>query len=149
MNVQGYRKKTKKELLDAIDKCVTITQLFSLVQHEGIVIQMRCSNGGQASNIPSKKLKTDEEVMLESPVDKMKREIKDIVKGQFFNEIDSAKNISELFAIIHREGINIPMRCSNGGQASNIPSKVLKTDEEVMLESPVEKMKREIKEMLC
>lgn len=80
MLVQGYKKKTKKELLKAIDQCTSISQLCALVQHENIVIQMRCQSG--ASCIPPKKLKTGYEVKQISPLDKMKNEIKNIVNSR-------------------------------------------------------------------
>lgn len=83
MQVQGYKKKTKKQLLKAIDESKTITQLCALVQLEGIVIQMRCSNGGYASNLPKKQLQTDDIQQIESPLDRMKRQIREIVEREF------------------------------------------------------------------
>lgn len=82
MQVQGYKKKSKTKLLKEINECKTISQLCALVQHEGIVIQMRCDNGGRASNIPVKKLPTGKFIEQESPLDKMKREIAEIVKAK-------------------------------------------------------------------
>ena len=34
--VTGYAKKPKKELIKAIDDCVSLSQLFALIQHENI-----------------------------------------------------------------------------------------------------------------
>ena len=167
MNVRGYKKKTKEELLKAIEECTSINQLFALVQHEGIVIQMRCSNGGQASNIPSKKLETNQGIMRETPLKKMKREIRDIVldsckeekkevkkekpdarKQRLLSAVDRCTTITQLFAIVQHEGLVLPMRCSNGGQASNIPFKQLPKTEEIKKENPVDKMKLDIREMI-
>ena len=38
--VTGYAKKPKKELIKAIDDCVSLSQLFALIQHENITMQM-------------------------------------------------------------------------------------------------------------
>ena len=73
MKVQGYKKKTKTELLEAIDKCVSISQVCALVQHEGIVIQMQCFS--LASNIPKKDLGTDKAELI-SPLETLKQRVK-------------------------------------------------------------------------
>ncbi len=72
MQVLGYKKKTKSELLKAVEQCVSISQLCALVQHEGIVIQMQCLPG--ASNIPMKKLPTGQTV-VKSPLDTLKERV--------------------------------------------------------------------------
>ena len=55
MGVYGYKKKkTKAELLKAVDNCTSIDQLFALVQHEEINMRMHTLPG--ASNIPPKRL---------------------------------------------------------------------------------------------
>ena len=72
MEVLGYKKKTKSELLKAVDACVSISQLCALVQHEGITIQMQCLPG--ASNIPKKKLPTGE-LVAKSPLDTLKERV--------------------------------------------------------------------------
>ena len=36
--VTGYAKKSKKELIKAIDDCISLSQLFALIQHENIEI---------------------------------------------------------------------------------------------------------------
>lgn len=73
VQVLGYKKKTKAELLKAVDECVSISQVCALVQHEGLVLQMQCLPG--ASNIPKKKLPTGEEVP-KSPLDNLKDRVK-------------------------------------------------------------------------
>ncbi|MBQ0097532.1 MAG: hypothetical protein KBS62_01175 [Oscillospiraceae bacterium] len=80
MQVQGYKKKTKAELLKAIENCVSISQLCALVQHEHIEIRMRCQQG--ASNIPMKKLTAKDFIPNRSPLEKMKDEIRQIVENQ-------------------------------------------------------------------
>lgn len=52
VGVSGYSKKSKEELLRAIDECKTLSQLFALIQHEHIVIQMHAQSG--ASNLTPK-----------------------------------------------------------------------------------------------
>lgn len=73
MQVLGYKKKTKAELLKAVDDCVSISQLFALVQHEGLVLQMHAQQG--ASNLAPKKLSTEEE-SKDSPVEKLKNRVR-------------------------------------------------------------------------
>lgn len=77
MQVQGYKKKTKAELLRAIDDCVSISQLCALVQHENITIQMQCQQG--ASNIPNKKLTAEDFIPNRSPLDRLKEAVKQAV----------------------------------------------------------------------
>lgn len=79
MQVQGYQKKTKEELLKAIDSCVSISQLCALVQHEHIVIQMKSQSS--ASCIPQKKLTAEDFVPNRSPLDKLKDDIKEAVEN--------------------------------------------------------------------
>ena len=73
MQVLGYKKKTKAELLKAVDDCLSISQLCALVQHEGLVLQMQCRPG--ASNIPKKQLPTGE-MVEKSPLDNLKDRVK-------------------------------------------------------------------------
>ncbi len=77
MQVLGYKKKTKSELLKAVDACVSISQLCALIQHEGIVIQMQCHS--LASNLPPKKLSVGKEV-VKSPLDNLKQRVKEQIE---------------------------------------------------------------------
>ncbi|MDO4747782.1 MAG: hypothetical protein Q4A12_01260 [Eubacteriales bacterium] len=79
MQVIGYKKKTKVELLKAVDDCVSISQLFALVQHEGLVLQMQSLPG--ASNISPKKLSTGEAAM-KSPIENLKNRVKTAIVCQ-------------------------------------------------------------------
>lgn len=54
VGVNGYRRKTKEQLLKEIDACKSLSQLFALIQHEGIVMRMYSQPG--ASNLTPKKL---------------------------------------------------------------------------------------------
>ena len=54
VGVRGYRRKTKEQLLKEIDACKSLSQLFALIQHEGIVMRMYSQPG--ASNLTPKKL---------------------------------------------------------------------------------------------
>lgn len=54
VGVSGYRRKTKEQLLKEIDACKSLSQLFALIQHEGIVMRMYSQPG--ASNLTPKKL---------------------------------------------------------------------------------------------
>ncbi|MBQ4128306.1 MAG: hypothetical protein IJD68_00880 [Ruminococcus sp.] len=76
MEVIGYKKKTKSELLKAVDKCQSISQLCALVQHEGIVIRMQCHT--LASNLPVKQLSTGESIK-KSPLDNLKDRVKNSI----------------------------------------------------------------------
>lgn len=80
MQVLGYKKKTKSELLKAVEQCVSISQLCALVQHEGIVIQMQCLPG--ASNIPTKKLPTGQ-MVVKSPLDTLKERVVKAINDKY------------------------------------------------------------------
>ncbi|MBE6824633.1 MAG: hypothetical protein E7513_04740 [Ruminococcaceae bacterium] len=78
MQVLGYKKKTKAELLKAVDECISISQLCALIQHEGIVIQMQCFS--LASNIPSKKLPAGQGA-VKSPLDNLKERVRHAIES--------------------------------------------------------------------
>ena len=78
MEVLSYKKKTKSELLKAVDECTSILELCALVQSEGITIQMQCLSG--ASNIPQKKLPTGE-MVTKSPLDNLKDRVRNAVES--------------------------------------------------------------------
>lgn len=82
MEVSGYKKKTKLELLKAIDDCKSIDQLFALVQHENINMRMHTLPG--ASNIPPKKLEIKEFAPNQSYLDKLKSAVKLTVNETMF-----------------------------------------------------------------
>ncbi len=80
MDVIGYKPKSREDLFKAIDNCVSISQLFALVQHEKINIQMRTLNG--ASNIQPKKLSPEDFIPNKSPLDKLKEAVKQAVENR-------------------------------------------------------------------
>lgn len=76
--VRGYRKKTKAELLKAIDGCTSLSQLFALIQLEGIVIQMHSQSG--ASNLTPKTLGPGEIISKkDTPFERLKAEVRKAV----------------------------------------------------------------------
>ena len=59
VRVTGYARKPKKALIKAIDDCVSLSQLFALIQHENITLQMHSQPG--ASNLVPKTLSPKEQ----------------------------------------------------------------------------------------
>lgn len=77
--VSGYRKKSKAELLKAIDGCTSLSQLFALIQLEGIVIQMHSQSG--ASNLTPKTLGPGEIISKkDTPFERLKAEVRKSVE---------------------------------------------------------------------
>lgn len=74
MGVHGYKKKTKQELLKAIDNCRSISELFALVQHEEINMRMHTLPG--ASNIPPKRLEIRNPDPTGTPLDRLKEAVR-------------------------------------------------------------------------
>ncbi len=145
MEVLGYKKKTKSELLKAIEECKSISQLCALVQHEGITIQMQCLSG--ASNIPKKNLPIGE-LAVKSSLDNLKDRVKMEVlghkknKSELLEAVEECKSISQLCALVRHEGITIQMQCLPG--ASNIPKKNLPTGE-MVVNSPLDNLKDRVR----
>ncbi|MBQ3073709.1 MAG: hypothetical protein IJD19_03400 [Ruminococcus sp.] len=73
---RGYKKKTKDELIKAIDECKSISQLFALVQHEQIELRMQsmCS----ASNLPPRTPNIPRDPS-ESPLQRLKDAVRECV----------------------------------------------------------------------
>ena len=145
MEVLGYKKKTKSELLKAIEECKSISQLCALVQHEGITIQMQCLPG--ASNIPKKNLPIGE-LAVKSSLDNLKERVKMEVlghkknKSELLEAVEECESISQLCALVRHEGITIQMQCLPG--ASNIPKKNLPTGE-MVVNSPLDNLKDRVR----
>ncbi len=75
---RGYIKKSKNDLLKAIDDCKSISQLFALVQHEQI--ELRMQSFSSASNLPlSPPSAPKKEDSLESPLKRLKDAVKQAV----------------------------------------------------------------------
>lgn len=150
----GYQKKKIHELLRAVDDCTSLSQLFALIQHEHIEVQMHAQSG--ASNLEPRKLSTKEIIgNRELPLDRLKMEVKRAIcgayvpvnisekEGKLIQAIRETKTLSELFALIQREHIVIPMHAQSG--ASNIAPKKLEPKIQVDTgESPFDRFKAEV-----
>ena len=150
----GYKKMNVEELLKAIDACTSLSQLFALIQHEQIEIQMHAQS--DASNIKPKKLTAKDIVgNRELPLDRLKTEVKKAVCGSYaasapraedtalIKEIRATKTLSELFALIAREKIVVPMHAQSG--ASNVKPKKLEPKLQADTgEAPFERFKAEV-----
>ena len=152
--LSGYKKKNIPELLKAIDDCTSLSQLFALIQHERIEIQMHAQEG--ASNLTPRKLTVKDLVgNKDFPLDRLKSEVKKAVcinyvppkhggdDSEIINAIRETKTLSELFTLIQREKIVIPMHAQSG--ASNLTPKKLEPKLQIETElSPFERFKAEV-----
>lgn len=143
----GYRKKSTGELLRIIEECKSINQLFALVQHEGIVIQMKPSENA-ASNIPFTPLKNGPDIL---PLEKLKRQVKDAVlqrakvhsKEQLIRAVETCPSIDKLFELVKNEHIVIQMKSQQS--ASCLPAKVFSEADFNPEYSPLDKLKDQVK----
>lgn len=71
---------SREELLNAIDSCTTIADIFTLVKSENIDMRMQtlCS----ASNIPPKLLEYDSSASIEDPLVRLKKVVSLAVENQ-------------------------------------------------------------------
>lgn len=82
--VKGYRKKTQSQLLAEIDRCKSISQLFALIQHENISLQMHSQSG--ASNITVRKLGSKEIIdKNDTPFERLKNQVRMAVENNTYN----------------------------------------------------------------
>ncbi len=88
VGVSGYHRKTKEQLLKEIDACKSLSQLFALIQHEGIVMRMYGQPG--ASNLTPKKLYPKEIIdnKEDTPFERMRIRVKKAVE-QYDERISS------------------------------------------------------------
>lgn len=149
-----YKKKDIPELLRAIDECTSLSQLFALIQHEHIEIQMHAQSG--ASNLQPRKLSAKEIIGNKNiPLDRLKTEVKKAVclnymppkstgsDNALIRSIRDTKTLSELFSLIQREHIVIQMHAQAG--ASNLTPKQLEPKVQVDTgESPFDRFKAEV-----
>lgn len=151
-----YKKKDVRELLKAIDDCTSLSQLFALIQHEQIEIQMHAQSG--ASNLTPRKLSPQDIIRSKSlPLDRLKAEVKRAVCAGYvpprsqesdsalIRQIQATKTLSELFALIQREQIVIQMHAQSG--ASNVAPKKLLPKKSIAIDSkdsPFERFKAEV-----
>lgn len=82
--ISGYQKKSRLQLIKAIEECTSLSQLFALIQHENISLQMHTQSG--ASGIKPKKLTANEIINKnESPFERLKAEIIKAVEENSYN----------------------------------------------------------------
>ena len=149
----GYQKKGIRELLQAIDDCTSLSQLFALIQNEQIEIQMHAQS--DASNVRPRKLSTQEYLKSKQlPLDRLKEEVKKAVCGgveipmpreddsEIVKKIWATETLSELFALLQKEHIVIQMHAQSG--ASNLSPKTLKPKPVDAKISPFERFKAEV-----
>lgn len=153
-NTLHYRKKPIPQLLKAIDDCTSLSQLFALIQHEQIEIQMHAQS--DASNVTPRKLSTSEIIgNRDLPLDRLKNEVKKAVclnyvppksdsgDSALIGEIRATKTLSELFALLRREHIVLQMHAQSG--ASNLTPKQLEPKLQLDTDvSPFERFKAEV-----
>ncbi len=77
---RGYRKKSREELISAIQGCTSLSQLFALIQLEGITLQMHSQPG--ASNLTPRILTQKEIEERDTPFERLKAEVRKAVAGQ-------------------------------------------------------------------
>lgn len=80
VGVSGYRRKTKEQLLKEIDACKSLSQLFALIQQEGIVMRMYGQSG--ASNITPKTLSPKEIIdnREDTPFERLRAKVREAVE---------------------------------------------------------------------
>lgn len=89
--VSGYKKKSKAQLLKAIDECQSLSQLFALIQHENIVIRMHSQSG--ASNLTPQKLTPNEIISKkDTPLERLKTEVRKSVENSVERKIGCSFN---------------------------------------------------------
>ncbi|MCH5296201.1 MAG: hypothetical protein J1E85_00870 [Ruminococcus sp.] len=82
--VNGYRKKTQSQLLKEIDSCKSISQLFAIIQHENISLQMHSQSS--ASNITVRKLGSKEIIeKKDTPFERLKKQVRKAVEDNTYN----------------------------------------------------------------
>ena len=71
--IDAYNKRTKEQLIHAVETCPTIDKLFELVKNERIVIRMKSFSS--ASNLPQGKPSQTELMPSKSPLDRLKEQV--------------------------------------------------------------------------
>ena len=154
---RGYRKKSREELISAIQGCTSLSQLFALIQLEGITLQMHSQPG--ASNLAPRRL-TPQDIIRnnDTPLERLKAEVLKAIgyepprwkpedRSRILGAIDSTQTLSELFALIQREGIRIQMHSQPG--ASNLTPRVLTQKEIEEHDTPFERLKAEVRKAVA
>lgn len=154
---RGYRKKSREELISAIQGCTSLSQLFALIQLEGITLQMHSQPG--ASNLAPRRLNPQDIIRNnDTPLERLKAEVLKAIgykpprwkpedRSRILGAIDSTQTLSELFALIQREGICIQMHSQPG--ASNLTPRVLTQKEIEERDTPFERLKAEVRKAVA
>ena len=103
MQVQGRKKLPLGDLLNAIDNCCSINELFALVHREGIVIRMRSQSA--ASNIDYKPLPKNPGIL---PLETLKKQVREAAiessrkhtKEQLIRAVETCPTIDKLFELV-------------------------------------------------
>ena len=154
---RGYRKKSREELISAIQGCTSLSQLFALIQLEGITLQMHSQPG--ASNLAPRRL-TPQDIIRnnDTPLERLKAEVLKAIgykpprwkpedRSRILGAIDNTQTLSELFALIQREGICIQMHSQPG--ASNLTPRILTQKEIEERDTPFERLKAEVRKAVA
>ncbi len=155
-----YEKKSKQQLLKDIDECSSLSQLFALIQHEDIVIQMHTQS--DASNIKPQKLdKKKITAGNDLPFERLKSEVRKAVEqnsgnrskpkqkdnSRIIEKLEECNSLSELFDFIKKENIVIHMHSQTG--ASNLVKKKLEPKINAgNSDTPFERLKAEVRNEL-
>lgn len=154
---RGYRKKSREELISAIQGCTSLSQLFALIQLEGITLQMHSQPG--ASNLAPRRLAPQDIIRNnDTPLERLKAEVLKAIgykpprwkpedRSRILGAIDSTQTLSELFALIQREGICIQMHSQPG--ASNLTPRILTQKEIEERDTPFERLKAEVRKAVA
>ena len=161
---KSFRNKNQAQLIEAIKQTKTLSQLFALIQHEGIVVQMHAQSG--ASNLTPRRLSPPKPVTeTDNPFERFKKEVIKAVTGETEPEpvqargyrhkskeellelIDKCDSLSQLFALIQHEDIVIHMHAQS--DASNVdPRRLVKLTAKDIIskkDTPFERLKEEVR----
>lgn len=142
--VLGYQRLSGAQLLKAIDDCTSLSQLFALIQLEGIVLQMHSQPG--ASNLKQRTLSPNQVIAenKDTPLDRLKAQVREAVRKRvIIDKINETATLSELFALMQNEGIVLQMHSQPG--ASNLaPRRLSKIEMSDKKDTPFDRLKAEV-----
>ena len=144
MQVPNHPNLTTKDLLRALEQCTTINQVFSFVQHTGIVIQMKSQQSASSLPKPTPVLIPDK-----SPLESLKAQVRDAIleaekrdsREDIIKEIDRCNTIVQIFQLVQRHNIVIQMKSQQS--ASCLPKKQVPL---IPDKSPLDSLKEQVKE---
>lgn len=143
-SVLGYKRLSGEKLLEAIDSCTSLSQLFALIQLEGIVLQMHSQSG--ASNLKPRTLSPNQVIASnkDTPLDRLKAQVREAVRKRVtIDKINETTTLNELFRLIQDEGIVLQMHSQPG--ASNLtPRRLSKKEMRDKKDTPFDRLKAEV-----